>query len=259
MNATVAYTLGRFVWRELFTKDVAAAKRFYSTMFGWTWEDRPMGPGWSYTIWKIGDTQVGGMMDIANMPAGDAGFEPQWLTYVSVANVDKAAETAVAAGGQLLGGCHDISGVGRFAPVQDPQGARLNLFRSASGDPEDTMPGLHDFCWENLSTSDVPKAAEFYKKVVGWSTSQMGDATLFDRQGPTEPIGVASTGPVPSNRAPQWYTFVAVETVDAALAKAQELGAKLVIGRMEVPDVGAFATFEDPTGAAICVFESIVR
>jgi predicted enzyme related to lactoylglutathione lyase len=260
MTATLTYTIGQFVWRELFTKDVEAAKRFYTAMFGWTAEDRPMGPDWSYTIWKLGDKQIGGMMDVANMPAQAQDVPPHWALYVSVPNVDEAAARAIAAGGKVLGECHEIPGVGRFAATQDPQGAILNLFRSASGDPEDVMPGTGEFCWENLSATNATESIAYYEKVVGWGSLPMegsdGQTTLFTAAFQGKPTPLASVGQAPEGSTAHWGTFVGVESVKKATQKAVELGGKVYIERMEIPGTGAFGLIEDPTGAMIFVFES---
>jgi hypothetical protein len=256
MTATLTYTLGKFVWRELYTRDVAAAKRFYSGLFGWTAEDVPMGPDWSYTLLKNGDKQIGGIMDLANLPNEGQGIPPHWAVYVSVADVDATAEKAVAAGGKLLNPCMDIPNVGRFAVLQDPQGAVIQVFRSASGDPEDRAPERHEFCWENLSTTNPTKAAEFYQQVIGWGTTTMNDTILFTRQSHGETVSLASVGPAPEGTPSHWAPFVAVDRVEAAIAKARELGGEVLLDRTEIPEVGAFGVIRDPIGAAIFLFES---
>lgn len=257
MTTTLTYTLGKFVWRELFTKDVAGAKRFYGDMFGWRAEDRPMGPDWSYTLWYNGDKQIGGMMDLAHLPAGSDHVPPHWAVYVSVADVDKAAEVAVAEGGKVLSPCMDIPNVGRFAVVQDPQGAILNLFRSAHGDPEDVSPVAHDFTWENLSTPDPAKAIAFYQKVIGWDTQQMeGDegTMLFTRKMANgEAVPLASIGPS-GDGPPNWGTFVQVADIDASLTKIQSLGAQPIVPRTEI-GVGAFGLVQDPFGAFLFLYQ----
>lgn len=261
MPTTLTHTLGRFVWRELFTRDIAAAKRFYGALFGWTTEDRPMGPDWSYTIVKTGDKEIAGMMDIAHIPGGGEHVPPHWAVYVSVADVDAAAASAVAEGGKVLGDCMDIPNVGRFAVVQDPQGAIFNLFRSANGDPaDDEMPGVGEFCWESLSTTNPAAAVDFYQKVVGWGVTSMpspeGPMPLFTRQRQGQSESLASVGPSPDGQFSAWGTFVGVESVDATVAKAEQLGAKIWLAGTDIPDVGRFAVLEDPTGAAIYVFQA---
>jgi hypothetical protein len=57
----MALTQSSFVWYELMTSDVAAAKAFYAGVVGWTTEDMPM-PGMTYTLLRMGASQVGGLM-----------------------------------------------------------------------------------------------------------------------------------------------------------------------------------------------------
>lgn len=252
---TLTYTLGKFVWRELLTRDVEAAKRFYGGLFGWTSKDSPMGPEMIYTLWYNGETQIGGMMDIAALPDGE-GVPPNWGVYVSVEDVDAAAARAVEAGAQIMGECHDIPGVGRFAVVQDPQGVYFNLYRSASGDPEDEMPKVHEFCWEALVTPDPAKALAFYEKVVGWGVTNENGTPLFTRAGRgDEALYVANVSPTSAGVPPHWATYVAVETLEATNAKCRELGGQVLVERIPVPGYGAFSVLQDPTGAYLNAFE----
>lgn len=256
MTATITYTLGRFVWHELYTKDVEASKKFYGGLFGWTTEDVPMGPDWSYTIWKRGDKQVGGMMDIANLPGGGEHVPPHWASYVSVADVDQAAERATALGGKVQGSCMDIPNVGRFAVLEDPQGAYIYLFRSATGDPADGMPENWEFVWETLMTSDVPKALDFYKQVVGWEPKEDGETPIFTRKSGEEAAYVANVSPNPPGVPSNWSTYVGVDKLEDSVAKAKALGATVLLERMEVPAYGVLAVIQDPTGAMINLFEA---
>lgn len=256
MTATLTYTLGRFVWRELLTRDVEAAKRFYGALFGWTFEDRAMGPDFVYTIVKTGDKQIGGLMHVDAMPGDTSAIPPHWGSLVSVENVDAAAQRAKDEGGQVLGDCHELSGVGRFAAIRDPQGAVLTLFRSEIGDPEDVKPATHEFCWENLSSKDPAQSIAFYQKVVGWGTTPMGESTtVFTRLSHGAPEGLASMGPASEEAPPAWTPFVAVDDIVATSAKVRELGGQVFVERTEIPTVGAFGVIQDPTGAVIFLFE----
>jgi hypothetical protein len=255
MTTTLTRTLGRFVWRELFTRDVEAAKRFYGGMFGWNFEDAPMGPAMTYTLIKQGDRQIAGIMNIENMPGDSSHVPAHWASYISVADVDQTVQKAIANGGRVISGCHDIPGIGRFAVLQDVTGAVFSLMHFLAGDPEDTPPGLHDFCWENLSTTDTTKSKLFYQHVIGWGTNPMGEATtVFTRIRNGEPLGLASMGQSPEGHS-AWTPFVGVERIVEATAKAAELGGKVLVERTEIPTVGAFGVIEDPTGSVIFLFE----
>ena len=88
-----------FVWYDLMTTDRKAAAAFYVDVIGWTIEESP-GPV-PYTLFKLGDRQVAGLMDV---PARAEGMPPQWFGYIGTKDVDAKAKAVVAAGAKLLVG-----------------------------------------------------------------------------------------------------------------------------------------------------------
>jgi len=68
---------GRFVWYELMTTDTSAAKDYYTKVVGWGAQPAP-NASMPYTLFSVGDTPVGGMMD---QPEDDKkmGAPPSWL------------------------------------------------------------------------------------------------------------------------------------------------------------------------------------
>jgi len=112
---------GCFGWNELGTRDTAGAKEFYGSVFGWGHEDEASDRVGTYTVWKVGDAMVGGMLDIeaAGVPAE---VPPHWLVYFTVEDTDAAVEKAKAGGGDVRMDPIDIP-VGRFAVLGDPHGA----------------------------------------------------------------------------------------------------------------------------------------
>ena len=81
---------GRFVWYELMTTDMEAAKAFYAKVVGWGTQDASM-PGMAYTLFTVGGASVGGLMGLPE-GARKTGAEPRWLGYVGVNDVDATAE-----------------------------------------------------------------------------------------------------------------------------------------------------------------------
>jgi len=114
---------GAFSWFELCTNDANAAKSFYSGLFGWDLRDMPM-QSMTYTVVRVGDEDVAGIMPI---PAESQGMRPAWGMYITVDNVDAAAEKVRELGGTILIEPRDIPEVGRFCVVQDPQGAWFSM------------------------------------------------------------------------------------------------------------------------------------
>lgn len=118
-----ATTHGAFGWCELLTSDAAGAKEFYGKLFNWTLEQAPI-DGVEYTLIRCGDEQIGGMM---TLPTGAQTVPPHWGVYVTVDDVDAAAQAAVAMGGKICKEPEDIPQVGRFCVLQDPQGAYFSI------------------------------------------------------------------------------------------------------------------------------------
>ncbi len=114
-------------WNELATGDVAAAKKFYSELFGWTMEAFPM-PDFEYTVVKSGDVMVGGIMP---KPEQMKDAPPQWSVYIAVGDCDATLERAKKLGAKVIAPPMDIPDVGRFAAIADPQGAAISFIKNA--------------------------------------------------------------------------------------------------------------------------------
>lgn len=107
------------------------------------------------------------------------------------------------------------------------------------------------FSWSELMTPDRAAGAAFYSKLFGWSTEvrDMGmPYTLASLNGAPVAGMMDMVGPgIP----PNWSFYVTVDDVDALAARAVELGGKIQVQPMDVPDVGRFCGFFDPQGAFI--------
>jgi hypothetical protein len=114
---------GAFSWFELMTTDVAAAKQFYTQLFGWTTEEMPMETG-SYNTITVDGEQVAG---IIGTPPEAEGTPPMWSLYVTVDDVDATVKQAVELGGKIIVEPRDIPQAGRFSVIEDPQGAVFQI------------------------------------------------------------------------------------------------------------------------------------
>jgi predicted enzyme related to lactoylglutathione lyase len=118
-------THGAFSWCELMTTDPEVAKGFYSELFGWELEEYPM-EDMNYTVIRVAGQEMGGIMAI---PPEAAGAPPNWSCYVTVDDVDATIKKAEAMQGKVLLPPRDVPDVGRFAVIQDPQGAVLTVIK----------------------------------------------------------------------------------------------------------------------------------
>ena len=111
------------------------------------------------------------------------------------------------------------------------------------------------FVWFDLRTGDRTAARGFYERLLGWEINEipMGDVAL-DMIGGAEPWAAIGAPPLADGHA-QWVPYVQVADVDAAAARAVQLG-----GRVLAPKVdggpGWFTTVADPTGAAVALWQA---
>lgn len=124
-GAGVLDEIGALCWTELMTTDTKKAQAFYTGLFGWKAEPKPMGST-TYTIYKRGDAQAGGMMQITK----EMGALPShWMIYFEAADCDATVAKAGTLGAKTIMPPRDIPEVGRFAILQDPQGAAFSVIK----------------------------------------------------------------------------------------------------------------------------------
>lgn len=245
------YTHGRFVWRELITSDLEASRRFYGELLNWKIEKAAAVPGMDYWECSAGDRKVAGMFELKMN-----GVPSHWGSYLSVPSVDAAVDAAKARGATVMNGPMDVPDVGRMATLCDPQGAVFSVYTDVKGDPTASgLPKLGEFCWEQLNTTDVAAAKDFYPAVTGWNVYPFGPMEVFGL-GPDMRDSAASFMAAPPGVHPHWLTYVLAGTLTDANARATRLGAKVMMERIEVPGVGAFSVIQDPVGAYIALFEA---
>jgi len=233
------------VWHESVTDDPKRAQEFYTQLFGWEIE-LFKGEGFEYPMISVNGQSHGGF------PPVQAGTPPHWAGNVAVEDIDATVEKAKSAGGQLIHGPQEIPEVGRFAVLADPQGAVFVGFQSEGEPPQSA--GV--FVWDELGTQDVEAAESFYNAVFGWTTADMGEeygGYKLLKNGETD-VGGLMKMPDPSIPS-MWTPYVAVEDVDATVAKATELGGGTIMEAMDVPNVGRIAVLKDPIGAVFGIIK----
>ena len=127
------------------------------------------------------------------------------------------------------------------------------------GKRERYAPGT--FSWVDLVTTNPAGAKAFYGELFGWVAEDMpaGEAATYtmlsldgDYVGGLSEMGTEQREQgVPSH----WFSYVTVESADAAAARAGELGGKIYGGAFDVLDAGRMAIIEDPDGAMLAAWE----
>jgi len=250
---------GRFVWYELMSTDLAAAREFYGRVVGWQAVDAQM-PGMHYWIFRADEKPVAGLMDLPE-DARQMGAPPTWIGYVGVPDVDATTAKVTANGGRVYRPPTDIPNVGRFSIVADPQGAVLALFKSAN--PEQDQPPSQDakggVRWHELYAADQASAFDFYAKVFGWEKK---DAMDMGEMGTYQIFGTADTmlggmmNKPPMVPVANWHYYFNVGNIDEAAEHVRSAGGQVVHGPQEVPGGGFVVMGVDPQGALFALMGS---
>jgi predicted enzyme related to lactoylglutathione lyase len=256
MPERTGYADGIPCWVDLGTPDLERSKAFYGAVLGWDFQESGEEYG-GYVTATLRGLPVAGLLPTgAGAGGGDtATFPPAWSSYVAVDDADATVKIARDNGGQVLVEPMDISVVGRMAFVLDPTGAAIGFWQAGQhfGAAIVNEPGA--YCWNELVTPDVPKAAEFYGAVFGWQTQSMatGDGpeyTIF-ATGPEREDGIAGAlNPPMDGIPPHWAVYFAVADLDAAVGTATGLGASPVAPPVDTP-AGRIEPMVDPQGIAV--------
>jgi predicted enzyme related to lactoylglutathione lyase len=115
------------------------------------------------------------------------------------------------------------------------------------------------FVWYELTTPDAEASKKFYPRFTGWGIQP------FDKD-----YEMWTTGGVPfagifkltdemrqQGVPPNWLAYVESDDVDATVNKARSLGATVMAGPGDIPNVGRYAVLMDPQGAAFGVYKSV--
>ena len=176
-SASSEHHVGKVIWVDLATPDLAGAERFYGGLFGWTFREMHA-PHTGYVVALLDGRPVGGLLQKVISP-GDRG-QPAWLTFIAVGDVDATTRNALANGAKILAPAKDLPQRGRQAVFADPQGAVFAVLASSSGDPPDYLAGPGEWIWSALLAGDPDKDAAFYQALFGYDVFDVPNATAWN-------------------------------------------------------------------------------
>lgn len=243
-------------WTDLASPDVAASRRFYEGLFGWTSTVAQEPEAGGYTTFLKDGKAVA-----AAGPLMGEGQRSAWMTYFATEDADATTARVEGAYGKILMRPMDVMGYGRMAVFLDPSGAAFAIWQAGSMPGEETsgVPGARS--WNELRTRDTDGAKSFYGNVFAWRgrdlRSESGDYlyTVFE-------VKDAATGgmmPLAGDRAqdvpPHWMVYFEVADPEAAAARSAELGGSVLVPPID-SGAGRIAVLVDPHGAHFSVIKS---
>jgi uncharacterized protein len=255
MPARTEHAPGTPSWVDLQTSDTSGAKEFYAALFGWDYDDLPVGPGpdGNEAVYSMANKRAKNVAAIASLPM--AGVPPHWNTYVTVTDVDASAAQVPGAGGTVVMEAFDVMDAGRMAVIADPTGAMVNLWTPKNAIGAELVNEHGTLSWNELLSPDVPAAAKFYNKIFGWDANalempgmQYTEFKLGDRT-------IAGGMKPPMEGMPAvWGIYFAVDDTDKTVAIAKSKGATVIQEPTDIPP-GRMAVLVDPAGAVFSIIK----
>jgi predicted enzyme related to lactoylglutathione lyase len=234
-------------WVDLMTSDVGKAKDFYTSLMDWTSEDSGAEYG-NYITFLSDGHKVAGMMANPGTGAPDG-----WNTYLSTENAQATVDAATAAGGSVLMPVMEVPEQGSMAMLADPAGAVFGIWQPTGHTGFEKYNEPNSVGWDELHSKDYQASKDFYGSVFGWTyqtTADTDDFRYFTGQiGGEDVMGLMDAKSyLPAEVPSHWAVYFGVSDVDAACAKAVELGGSIVRPAEDTP-YGRIADMNDPTGA----------
>jgi predicted enzyme related to lactoylglutathione lyase len=254
--ASQEHHVGKVIFAELVTPDLAAAKQFYGGLFGWTFSDIQSGKA-EYAAASLDGHVVAGLIH-KDFSTGEH-RKPAWLSFIAVRDVDATKNLAVQHGAKVLFTPHSFPDRGREAVLADPQGAVFAVLASSSGDPPDVLAEPGEWIWSSLITSDPDAGAAFYQTLFDYEVFDLpADEGAQHLLLATDNYARASANSWPADKTsvhPHWLNYVRVEDADKMAAKAVALGGRILVEPRVDRHGGKVAVIADPAGAAFGLLE----
>ncbi len=253
MAERTKYTPGTFSWVDLTTTDQDAAKRFYGGLFGWEFEDSPIGEGVVYSMASLAGRPVGAISPQPEQQR-DAGVPPLWNSYVTVPSADETLARARELGATIHAPAFDVMDVGRMGVIQDPQGAYVMAWEPRLHIGAGLVNAHGALSWNELATPDPEASATFYSHLFGWKVNPMEGMGMpylvianADDHGNGGIRQAADTEPC------YWLVYFGSDDTASTLARVEELGGTKLSEPMEIPQ-GSIAVAQDPQGAVFALY-----
>jgi uncharacterized protein len=247
---------GKMVWADLVTPDLAAAEKFYGSLFGWTFQSVHAGNS-DYAVATLDGRPVAGLMQKA-VPSG-SGRQSAWLTFLAAGDVDGVKRSALAHGAKVLADDRSYPQRGQQCVLTDPEGAVFALLASSSGDPPDYLPAVGEWIWSSLHAKDAGAEAAFYQQLFNYDVfeapSDDGQVHLILSSDNYARVSANDFAQGSARRHPHWLNFIRVDSAADSAAKVRALGGRVLVEPRVDRHGGMLAVVADPAGAPFGLME----
>lgn len=251
--ATYDSTHGSIVHVDVTSEDSDATRRFYESVFDWSFE--PV-PGMDYSLWAAPNPPSGGLMATDE----EAGIPPSTTLYVQVDDLDAAADAITDAGGTLLMEEMSVEGMGVFTLFQDPGGVVAAAWeeRVVEEQPDDAPrltddPEMGSIGHFEFYSDDLAATRALFESVFDWSFETDPDDEYTTVEPPTPPFGGLM------ETRPEWpagtMCYVLVTDAASICETVADAGGEVLREPFAVGEWGTMAIVRAPGGIVQGVWE----
>lgn len=105
-----------------------------------------------------------------------------------------------------------------------------------------------------FASADPERTKKFFEEVFDWDFESMPEMEYHTYQAPSGPGG-GLMKPM-ENQVPGILNYLLSRDIEADVRKIEEAGGRLLQPKMEIPGVGWWALFQEPTGITLALFQS---
>lgn len=210
-----------------------------------------------YSMQAIGGKSVAGIYD-QPPDQREAGIPPNWLTYITVDDIDATAAKVESAGGTVAAPLFDVMDAGRMSVIADPSGGVFALWQAGQAIGSGLSQEDGAFSWTELISTDPDSAEKFLVELLGVDSVEMPNAPggyklmmVNGAPGGGLMLRPEEMGYVPSH----WMNYFQVRDAEATAAKAKEIGGSVVVEPFDSGGPGAIAVLRDPQGGVFSVIQ----
>ncbi len=238
-------------WFDLMTPDPEAARKFYASVFGWTYDVGGPESG-GYAMCKVGDLNACGM----GKKPDNAPYPSTWTVYFNVESADQTAAAIKECGGKMMMEPMDVMDVGRMAIAIDPSGAAFGLWQPKRHKGADVRDQHGAMGWQECVTRDPDQARDFYARVFKLEPVKMEGMDYWTLNRGKDAYGGIwkMEANIPAEVPPHWTPYFVVDDTDAAVGNITGGGGKVITAPFDTP-YGRIAVATDPFGAVFSVIK----
>lgn len=251
-----SYLAGTASWTDLMTPDLEGAKKFYGSLFDWTYDDGGPAMG-HYNRIMIRGKQVAGMMaqsteEMKQMPS-------VWNTYFDTKDLDATLAKVNEAGGKTMMGPQDVMDLGRMAFCLDPAGGAFGFWQAGKHTGAQLFGEPGAMVWNEYRSRDLKPALAFYEKALGNKIERLDGPMEYYTQ---KAANLMHAGfmpmpeKVPAEVPPHWTVYFAVKSADDTAAKIKSLGGTVLMEPFDT-EHGRMGSARDKWGATFAFIQPV--